>query len=662
MEARGVVTCYDSHFNLCFIHDGTANLYVQVPTVGTPPQVGQFVGISGVAWQGLFAPFLNQPQIQSLGTAPLPEPLRPSEGDLLSGSLDAQWVEVRGVVRSQRRSADKLRLEVVSGQTRFSAWILHTETNATVNLTDRLVRLRGVSAAQVNEQKEPNGFRLFLNSLAEVEVLSALPVDMASLRPSLAKDLSSYSVRRQTGHRLRMQGVVIARLSETGFLMRDPTGVAEVQCGEETSAVPGDVVNVTGFLTVRPCAVRLEDASAEKIGNSELPNAIPLAGVQSVTAVHHHQVIELEGQLLGRFSYGPHHIGLSLQCGTDAFKAWLFSTNTLLDLARLEAGSRLRLTGVCRLEGPGKSAGDAAACEWCGSVCTIPSKKNLANGRLHLWLRSPADVQVLAGPVKHHYDVARVALVISILIGSTGILSVAFLARRRRLEMERIMARHMTLQNEIRDNERQIRRSLEERERLAQDLHDDIIQSIYSVGLNLETCKRQSQAAPEQIESRLSGAIHTLNDTIRTVRGFITGLEPKVLNGRELKTALKSLALVAGETQSLFSIEVDSGVASQMSSEHATQLLHIAKEAMSNAQRHARASHITVSLKRAPQGWQLEIEDDGVGFDPAAPPSRGQGLRNMADRAQAIGARMEVITTPGQGCRIAITSLPLKTP
>ncbi|HYG34359.1 MAG TPA: ATP-binding protein, partial [Clostridia bacterium] len=143
--------------------------------------------------------------------------------------------------------------------------------------------------------------------------------------------------------------------------------------------------------------------------------------------------------------------------------------------------------------------------------------------------------------------------------------------------------------------------------------------------------------------------------TIRSVRGFIAGLEPKILNGREFKTALKSLALTSGDGPTQFQFEVDPAAANSLTSTQATQLLHIAKEAMSNSLRHAHAAAIAVSLHPTSTGVRLEIRDDGVGFDPAAVSGTGQGLRNMAARAREMGAGFQMNSAPGQGCHILVT-------
>jgi signal transduction histidine kinase len=242
----------------------------------------------------------------------------------------------------------------------------------------------------------------------------------------------------------------------------------------------------------------------------------------------------------------------------------------------------------------------------------------------------------------------------TILTGS-GLIWALYFIRKQRCQTEHVLQLHTTLQTEMRQSEQQLRRSVEERERIGRDLHDDIIQSIYAAGLSLEDCRRTVRQSPEQAEARLGAAIHTLNNTIHGVRGFIAGLEPKVLNGREFKTALKSLALTSGDSPTQFQFQVDPATANSLTSTQATQLLHIAKEAMSNSLRHAHASGVAVSLQPVGHGIRLEIADDGVGFDPGTVVGTGQGLRNMAVRAREIGGDLQTVSSPGHGCRILVT-------
>jgi signal transduction histidine kinase len=245
-------------------------------------------------------------------------------------------------------------------------------------------------------------------------------------------------------------------------------------------------------------------------------------------------------------------------------------------------------------------------------------------------------------------------LLAGILIGA-GTLLAFWYARKQRRETEHMLQLQVSLQAEMKQGQQQLRRSMDERERIGRNLHDDIIQSIYAVGLNLEDCRRLTVHSPQEAESRLVSAINVLNNTIRSVRGFISGLEPKILNGREFRTALKSLALTSGDGHDQFHIEVDPTAANRLTSIQATQLLHISKEAMSNSLRHAQASSVAVSLYPITSGVCLEIKDNGAGFQPETTNGAGHGLRNMTARAREIAAELQILSAPGQGCRILVT-------
>jgi signal transduction histidine kinase len=117
---------------------------------------------------------------------------------------------------------------------------------------------------------------------------------------------------------------------------------------------------------------------------------------------------------------------------------------------------------------------------------------------------------------------------------------------------------------------------------------------------------------------------------------------------------LKSLALTSGDDPTQFQLEVDPSAANRLNPTQATQLLHIAKEAMSNSLRHARASALVVSLLPTNTGLRLEVFDNGEGFNPQALDAKGHGLRNMTARAREIGADLQIISAAGQGCRILV--------
>lgn len=211
-------------------------------------------------------------------------------------------------------------------------------------------------------------------------------------------------------------------------------------------------------------------------------------------------------------------------------------------------------------------------------------------------------------------------------------------------------------ENALRESEQRLRYSLEERIRIGRDLHDGIIQSIYAVGLALGECRRRVLHDPEETHRRLGEMAHDLNGVIREVRGFIEGLEPEALKGSELRTALEAMMdRLVIQDHMQWSLDVDGEAANLLSAQQSAGLLQISREAVSNAVRHSGGTRVRIRLNSAPDGIALQIVDDGKGFNEVSLAEPGLGLRNLRARAEGLGGRCIVDSTPGQGTRIEVT-------
>jgi signal transduction histidine kinase len=196
---------------------------------------------------------------------------------------------------------------------------------------------------------------------------------------------------------------------------------------------------------------------------------------------------------------------------------------------------------------------------------------------------------------------------------------------------------------------------VEERERIGKDLHDGIIQSIYAVGLALEDVPDLMDEDREEATARIDRAIDALNVTIRDIRNFIFGLRPELLERAGLMTGLTTLV---EEFRLNTMIDVDLAVSEEIAElppDVRAQLLHVAREALSNAARHSTATRVSVRLGPEGHAVALEIADNGRGFDPATAGGAGHlGLDNMTARAGAVGGSLSVDSAPGKGARIII--------
>jgi signal transduction histidine kinase len=190
---------------------------------------------------------------------------------------------------------------------------------------------------------------------------------------------------------------------------------------------------------------------------------------------------------------------------------------------------------------------------------------------------------------------------------------------------------------------------ISDRERIARDLHDTVIQRLFATGLSLQGAARLAASNPE-VASRLESAVDDLDLTVKHIRTAIFGLE----SARRSTTAgggLRAQVLaLAGEASGSLGFEprvlFDGPVDSEVSSNAGAELVTVLREALSNAARHAGASSVDVEVVVAGDEVRLVVRDDGRGFDPSSPRDRGLGLRNMRTRAERLGGGLELRSSP----------------
>ncbi|HEX9094832.1 MAG TPA: GAF domain-containing sensor histidine kinase, partial [Candidatus Dormibacteraeota bacterium] len=192
---------------------------------------------------------------------------------------------------------------------------------------------------------------------------------------------------------------------------------------------------------------------------------------------------------------------------------------------------------------------------------------------------------------------------------------------------------------------------MEERERIARELHDGVIQSLFAVGMGLQGTALM--AGSPELTARIEGAVGELDKVIRDLRNYIFGLRPGILADRQLDQALRALGEeVESQTAATVVVEVDSELAASLSG-RSHDIVQLAREALSNVVRHANAKRSEVRLVRSGRNALLMIEDDGSGFD-LRRDSPGNGLRNMRERASSLGGKLEITSKNGTGTSLRI--------
>jgi signal transduction histidine kinase len=194
---------------------------------------------------------------------------------------------------------------------------------------------------------------------------------------------------------------------------------------------------------------------------------------------------------------------------------------------------------------------------------------------------------------------------------------------------------------------------LEDRERIAKELHDGVIQALFAVGLGLQGSA--TLARDPDLQRRIGGAVEELDRVIGDLRNYIFGLRPGILADRQLDQALHRLAEELEQKAGVVTVvEVDPQATTALA-DVAAEVVQLAREALSNVGRHAAATTCRVSLYRDGATVVLEVDDDGRGFDPEAVAGTGQGLPNLRDRASALGGRAGISSVHGQGTTVRVT-------
>jgi signal transduction histidine kinase len=197
---------------------------------------------------------------------------------------------------------------------------------------------------------------------------------------------------------------------------------------------------------------------------------------------------------------------------------------------------------------------------------------------------------------------------------------------------------------------------LSERNRLALELHDAVSQKLFSMVLTAEAVATLLDRDPDAASAKLARLKELADEALGELRALIAELRPPDLDRDGLPGALsKQVEMLRGLHSVEIELDIDEGVEAG-DGERDRQVLRIAQEALQNALRHAGARQVSVRLAAPNGGLVLEVSDDGVGFQPADPElrSRRLGLTSMEERAQRLGGRLEISSSPAAGTTVRL--------
>jgi signal transduction histidine kinase len=190
-----------------------------------------------------------------------------------------------------------------------------------------------------------------------------------------------------------------------------------------------------------------------------------------------------------------------------------------------------------------------------------------------------------------------------------------------------------------------------ERDRIARDLHDTVIQNLYATGLGLQAAQREGADATA-VQERITRAVESIDATVKEIRATIFALQddPSTVNGARAR-----LLAVAEEMASLLGfpprLRLDGPIDTVIDRDLVEQLVPVLRESLTNVAKHARATTVMVRVEVLEAHLELEVVDDGVGLPEALRPN-GMGVANIRERALLLGGQAELSSVGGGGTRV----------
>jgi signal transduction histidine kinase len=461
----------------------------------------------------------------------------------------------------------------------------------------------------------------------EIEIPATKDPFAVATRP--LGSLLQFAPQSSYGHRVKVAGTVIYFQPGAQLFLQDGEHGVEVQTKESTPLNPGDQVEIMGFVSQGDYTPVLQDAVYRRISTNDPPTPARITTDEALAGNHDCQLVQISGRLVDRalHLYGSEEY-LVLQESNVIFQANLKQVygHDVFDF--LENGSRVQVTGVCRID-PGEwMAGE----NWRAKSFTIQ-------------LRSPDDVALLRAP--SWWTLRRLLWIVGALAFASLVAFIWVVVLRRRVA-------ERTRELEVQIQKRQLaerRREIEqERARVAHDLHDDLGSGLTEVNMLSSLVKSTTTSTEEKDRY--------LGELSETARRMVTSLDEIVWAVNPRNDTIASLASYFGSYAQrlldLASVACGLDIAPDLPEypldpTFRQELFFAFKEAITNVVRHAGATQMWLRILVRAETLIVEVSDNGHGFDPHNRSAGADGIVNMEDRLKALGGECEIKSNAREG-------------
>jgi signal transduction histidine kinase len=406
--------------------------------------------------------------------------------------------------------------------------------------------------------------------------------------------------------RATVRGVVI--LAKPALYVQDSTGGVMVSGATPAPAKIGDEVQVTGDVQSGYFSTHLHNATVSALWSHNPVLPLSISSSQAASGAFNSTFVEMEGTLR-RKTWGPNGIVLEVESDHQPFEALVDASRGDRSLRHLEINSTLRLLGVC----------------------VVDPEYTHQQVPFVLLTRSADDLEVLSGPPWWNTE--------HILLLSALILVLVMIGYHVQNRVERWRWRTI----------------LEEREKLAHEIHDTLAQSFAGLGFQLEAIRDRVPEGIPQVHQQLDLACDLVRRSHQEARRSIVALRRDSTEHVELLDALETCAHRMVDQCGVTVSATQTGTLRNVPVALTDALFRIGQEAIANSVRHAQPTRIGISLDCNEQRVCLAIEDDGVGYKMGTE-SAGFGLQGIQKRARSIGGNAQIVSSPGRGTRVSVSA------
>ena len=626
---RGIITARET-LPEGIIQDLTSAVYVQFDfPKGRQISAGNYCELTGVTAPGGYATMVIASQVAILGPGQFPTPLHPDFAQMLGGSMDCQWVELQGMLSHFDGSLREAQL-VVKGGTVRTFFLINSDLNFMATLPGAFVRIRGcvvpARSASGNPAREAC---LWVPSVSCIAMDQPPPAAPFNVPLQQISEFSKFDPNPNYYQTTKVRGQIL-HLADKLVYFTDGKDVMRILPKNLPKLAVGDLVEAVGLPEVGFPTPTLIEASLRKVGQTNLLSPPLVDFEQVLQAKYDAHRVRIEGRLI-EIRTTVNQMELFLQSGLRNLRAVASAHFQESDIPLI--GSRIAL---------------------CGVVAQSQSAKSENMGTTELLFNSPSDLTTLESPP--FWTQKRTLWAFEVLLSTVSLagLWIYFLRRTvfhrtRALKMEM----HERQSAEEKVQRLQTQRALEEqRARIARNIHDDLGARATKLSLlahrhpvsaeDFQTHLDQISSTSRQIVAALDEtvwAVNPVNDSLLRLANYVmhfaqdffqnTGMHCRL----DIPTDLPEISLTAEFRYNLFLM---------------------VKEALNNALKHSGAHTVLLQMQTTSGRLQLNIQDDGRGFNPDSV-ARKSGLHNLQARVTGLGGHIHIKSAPDQGTQISIT-------